>query len=491
LVCIPPVKNKIDDSYPGERSPGFKVRTMANTMKIPSRELWSYFGYGLGQCFSFGLVGSFINYFYTDVLGISALAASTIFLVARAWDAIHDPLFASIMDTINSRFGKFRHFMLIAPLLITGVTLLSFYKIEADTTTKILYAGVTYILWGTLYAISDIPFWSMSSVMTNDSGQRTRAVTAAMLGVNAGIACANIFFPKLAAFFSHYSNDKGYFMAALVMMLVGLPLMLNGFLQIKERVPPSPEKVTMRDTFRNLKQNKPLFIILLSFFFCVFHNVANGIYIYFFIYNMGDASLQMVIGLMGIVAAVVCLVAPMLTRKMQKRKLFMILCGLDIAVRGVMWFAGYHHTALLFLLLGLSTIFVMMTNILTSSMIADTIEYAEYHTHKRCAAITFSGQTFTGKMSVAVGGGLIGVFLTLIGYVPQAQSQSDAVLNGLFFGICLLPAIGSLIRMGFMSRHTFTEEKHAEICRLLAQRRHATVEDDVNVQPDGRPVSAS
>ncbi|KAI3492514.1 hypothetical protein L1887_42809 [Cichorium endivia] len=215
---------------------------MATTMKIPSRELWSYFGYGLGQCFSFGLVGSFINYFYTDVLGISALAASTIFLIARAWDAVHDPLFASIMDTINSRFGKFRHFLLIAPLLITGVTLLSFYKIEADMTTKILYAGVTYILWGTLYAISDIPFWSMSSVMTNDSGQRTRAVTAAMLGVNAGIACANIFFPKLAAYFAQYSNDKGYFMAALVMMLVGLPLMLNGFMQIKERVPPSPEK---------------------------------------------------------------------------------------------------------------------------------------------------------------------------------------------------------------------------------------------------------
>jgi len=261
-------------------------------------------------------------------------------------------------------------------------------------------------------------------------------------------------------------------MAALVMMLVGLPLMLNGFMQIKERVPPSPEKVTMRDTFHNLRQNKPLFIILLSFFFCVFHNVANGIYIYFFIYNMGDGGLQMAIGVMGIVAAVVCLVAPMLTRKMQKRKLFMILCGLDIAVRIVMWFAGYHHTALLFILLGLSTLFVMMSNILTSSMIADTIEYAEYHTNKRCAAITFSGQTFTGKMSVAVGGGLIGVFLTIIGYVPQAQAQSDSVLTGLFFGICLLPAIGSLIRLAVMSRFTFTEEKHAEICRLLAERRN-------------------
>ncbi|WP_374258433.1 MFS transporter [Yokenella regensburgei] len=464
---------------------------MANSMNIPSRELWSYFGYGLGQCFSFGLVGSFINYFYTDVLGISALAASTIFLIARAWDAVHDPLFASIMDTINSRFGKFRHFLLIAPLLITAATLLSFYKIEADTTTKILYAGVTYILWGTLYAISDIPFWSMSSVMTNDSGQRTRAVTAAMLGVNAGIACASIFFPKLAAFFSRFSDDKGYFMAALVMMLAGLPLMINGFFQIKERVPTSGEKVTIRDTFRNLRHNKPLFVILLSFFFCVFHNVANGLYIYFFIYNMGDGSLQMMIGLMGIVAAVVCLVGPMLTRRMQKKKLFILLCGLDIVVRIVMWFAGYQFTWLLFLLLGLSNIFVMMTNILTSSMIADTIEYAEYHTHKRCAAITFSGQTFTGKMSVAIGGGLIGVFLTLIGYIPQATSQTGGVLQGLFFGICLLPAVGSVLRLAIMSRFTFTEDKHAEICRLLAERNGTGIdpgENDALPAPD--PVTA-
>ena len=147
-----------------------------------------------------------------------------------------------------------------------------------------------------------------------------------------------------------------------------------------------------------------------------------------------------------------------------------------MAVRVVMWFVGYQQVTMLFSLLGLSTLFVMMTNILTSSMIADTIEYAEYHTHKRCAAITFSGQTFTGKMSVAVGGGLIGVFLTTIGYVPQAQIQSEGVLSGLFFGICLLPAIGSLIRIVFMSRFTFTEEKHAEICRLLAEREHGVVQ---------------
>ncbi len=83
---------------------------MAMTMKIPSRELWSYFGYGLGQCFSFGLVGSFINYFYTDVLGISALAASTIFLIARAWDAVHDPLLPASWIPLTAGSASFATF---------------------------------------------------------------------------------------------------------------------------------------------------------------------------------------------------------------------------------------------------------------------------------------------------------------------------------------------------------------------------------------------
>ena len=462
---------------------------MTMAMKIPSKELWSYFGYGLGQCFSFGLVGSFINYFYTDVLGISALAASTIFLIARAWDAIHDPFFASIMDTMNTRFGKFRHFMLIAPLLITLMTLASFYNIDAPTSIKILYAGATYILWGTLYAISDIPFWSMSSVMSSEPRERTKAVTAAVLGVNAGIACANIFFPRLTAFFAPYSSDHGYFMAVLVMMVIGMLLMINGFFNVKERVPPSGEKVTIRDTFRNLLHNKPLFFVLAAFFFCVLHNIANGIYIYFFIYNMGDGGLQAAIGVMGILAALACLLAPLLTRHYKKRTLFIALCCLDILVRIVLWFAGYQSLAVLFILLGLSTLFVMMSNLFTSAMIVDTIEYAEYHTNKRCAAITFSGQTFTGKMSVAVGGGLIGVYLTLIGYVPQAASQTEGVLNGLFFGISLLPAIGSLIRIGFIWFFDFTEDKHAEVTRLLAERRaNGGISNPVDDQED-RPVT--
>ncbi|MDF4871650.1 MFS transporter, partial [Vibrio parahaemolyticus] len=143
--------------------------------KLTNKELMSYFGYGVGQCFSFGLVGSFILYFYTDILGISPIAASTIFLIARVWDAVNDPLIAGYMDTLDSRFGKFRPYMLFTPVLIVLVTVAAFYNIDADTSTKVMYAGITYILWGTLYTISDVPFWSMSSVMTDEPQERAKA----------------------------------------------------------------------------------------------------------------------------------------------------------------------------------------------------------------------------------------------------------------------------------------------------------------------------
>ncbi|MFW1568114.1 MFS transporter, partial [Vibrio parahaemolyticus] len=117
---------------------------------------------------------------------------------------------AGYMDTLDSRFGKFRPYMLFTPVLIVLVTVAAFYNIDADTSTKVMYAGITYILWGTLYTISDVPFWSMSSVMTDEPQERAKAATCAMLGVNAGIGATLVVFPKLSAYFADGRADQGY-----------------------------------------------------------------------------------------------------------------------------------------------------------------------------------------------------------------------------------------------------------------------------------------
>ena len=185
------------------------------------------------------------------------------------------------MDTLHLRSGKFRPFMLIAPVLIALVTVAAFYNIDASLTTKPLYAGVTCTLWGTLYALSDIPFWSMTSVMTDEPQERAKAETCAMPGVNAGIGTTLLLFPYLIKFFAQYSQDGGYFLGAAALILSGVVLMLNGFFNVKERIRSAEnEKITLKQTFIAVWKNKPLFFILSAFFMNVFSNVLGNLYIY-------------------------------------------------------------------------------------------------------------------------------------------------------------------------------------------------------------------
>lgn len=435
---------------------------MQSVNKIPLRSLASYFGFGMGQCFSFGLVGTFILFFYTDILGISPVAASTIFLIARIWDAFNDPIFAGLIDSLNLKKGKYRPFLGFMPFVIFGITVLTFINIDGTIFTKTIYAGATYILWGTLYTISDLPFWSMTTVLSDNPQERSKAATCAMLGVNAGIGLSMTIFPYLAKFFEEGRDDKGYLPAVAILMFFGLILMINGYFNTKEKVLPKGDaaKVTLLQTFKVVKTNKPLFIILAIFFMNVFTNIANNLYVYFFTYNMGNGALVAAMGTITICCSIACLITPVLTARFQKRSIFIVLCVLEIITRIGFYFSGYNSVISVIIWLSVINIIFMMTNPLVSAMIADTVEYSYYHTGKRCAAITFAGQTFTGKLSVAIAGGISGILLTMLNYVPNA-TQTIETLDGIFLFIALIPVIGSIVRIILLKFYSFNEDKHA------------------------------
>ncbi|WP_300970518.1 MFS transporter [Faecalibaculum rodentium] len=440
--------------------------------KVSRREYLGYFSYGFGQCFSYGLLGSFILFFYTDILGISALAASTIFLIARVWDAVNDPMVAGFMDTRRTKSGKFKGYLKFAPLFVVISTILCFFSPDLAIQWKVLYAAITYILWGTVYTVSDIPFWSVSAVITNDPQTRTSLVTAANLGVFAGIGMVGSLVPLLVGLFGQESLADGYFMAVILIMIAGYAFMMFGATTIRERVEPSAgEKVTMKDVFRNLLVNRHLFKMLAIFFLNLFMNIVNGIILYFFIYNMGNEGLMSIYGLMGTFAALGFFLIPNLTKKFRKKDLLAGIIVLDIVVRIVFFMTGYENVPMLLVMLMLTQLFHASLGPVMSSMIAETIEYSEVKTGRRCEAITFSGQTFMGKLSAAIAGSLTGLILIAIGYVPEAAVQSPGTLNGLFMVVSLLPVAGGLIRLVILRYYTYTEEAYRKDLAVLAQRR--------------------
>ncbi|WP_300940497.1 MFS transporter, partial [Faecalibaculum rodentium] len=440
--------------------------------KVSRREYLGYFSYGFGQCFSYGLLGSFILFFYTDILGISALAASTIFLIARIWDAVNDPMVAGFMDTRRTKSGKFKGYLKFAPLFVVISTILCFFSPDLAIQWKVLYAAITYILWGTVYTVSDIPFWSVSAVITNDPQTRTSLVTAANLGVFAGIGMVGSLVPLLVGLFGQESLADGYFMAVILIMIAGYAFMMFGATTIRERVEPSAgEKVTMKDVFRNLLVNRHLFKMLAIFFLNLFMNIVNGIILYFFIYNMGNEGLMSIYGLMGTFAALGFFLIPNLTKKFRKKDLLAGIIVLDIVVRIVFFMTGYENVPMLLVMLMLTQLFHASLGPVMSSMIAETIEYSEVKTGRRCEAITFSGQTFMGKLSAAIAGSLTGLILIAIGYMPEAAVQSPGTLNGLFMVVSLLPVAGGLIRLVILRYYTYTEEAYKKDLAVLAQRR--------------------
>ncbi|WP_226584172.1 MFS transporter [Halobacillus litoralis] len=438
---------------------------------IRTKEIASYFGYGFAQCISFGLIGTYILFFYTDILGISAAAASIIFLIARTWDAINDPLMASLMDTLKSKHGKFRPYLKYMPFFIVLSTIACFLPLDGlSMTAKLIYAGGTYILWGMVYTASDVPFWSLSSVMSQDTQQRTKLITFANMGVFTGIALSPTVFIPLTNLLGGGDTGQGYLLATIVLMVFALPIMLNGFKNTKERVKPPKSKVKFSDGVRAIRANKPMFAILVVFFCNVFMNITQALIIYFFTYNLGSASLMTMFGIISFASCIGFFVIPKLTKQFKKKHILMVIVAADILVR-IVWFSiGYSSVVLSLIFIGITMLLYTSTGPLISGMLAETIEYTEWKTGKRNEAVVFSGQTFTGKLSVAVSGGATGLILTAINYQSN-QTQSDFTLDMLFFVIALLPALGSLIRLIIMYFYSYTETEYKDIVQKLTLRR--------------------
>lgn len=448
-------------------------RNVIKHEKLPVKEYFAYFCYGFGQCFSFGLLGTFILYFYTDILGVTAVASSVIFLIARVWDAVNDPIVAGIMDSRRTKTGKFHGYFKIMPILVIVSTIICFLSPNLSYSGKVLYAAVTYILWGTIYTMSDIPFWSIASVMSTNAQDRTKLLTYANMGVYGGIGFVTLVVPILASWLQDYglSVANSFLLTVCILMVASFILMMYGYFHIKERVhSTNDEKIAIKDIFESLQANKYLFKIVVIFFLNIFNNIVQGIIIYFFTYNMNAPELMSAFGVISTLSALGFFFIPLLTNYFKKRNILITILGLDILFRIAFYLIGYQSTPLVIFFLAVTQTLYASTGPLISAMLSETIEYSEVKTGKRFEAITFTGQTFTGKLSTALAGASTGLILTLLGYQPNV-SQSPQTLHGLFLVISILPALGSFIRILLLLTYDYTEEEYNQNLAILAKRK--------------------
>ena len=301
------------------------------TNPLSTKEIIGYAVGDAGFNFYWIIIGSYLSYFYTDIFGISAAAAGTMFLVTKIVDAVTDPAMGAIADRTNSKWGKFRPYLLFGALPMAGAAILTMSTPDLGDTGKIIWAYATYTMMMLCYTILSTPYSSLAGVITADATERNkifgwRFFFAYLTGIIVGA-----FTPGLAEYFADGNEAYGWKMTMVLYASVATVLFLITFSTTKERVqPPKGQDTKPIDDIKDLLNNRPwiiLFALAMIIMMTIVFRGSSATYYFKYFVERPDL-MGAFIGVQMAAYAVGCLLSPYLTKLMDKAKLLMVLMGI-------------------------------------------------------------------------------------------------------------------------------------------------------------------
>lgn len=434
----------------------------------------------------------YLLFFYTDVVGLSAAAVGTMFLVTRIWDTFLDPFIGVLGDRTETRWGKFRPYLLwvAVPFGICGI--LTFSSFGETDTAKLVYAYVTYTLMMMIYSLINVPYASLLGVMSANPQTRTEFSSYRMTFAFGGSILVLALVEPLTDFFSRMkpvdgapSMAFGWQMAACVFAAMAVLMFLLTFSWTKERIRPIVEKKgSLKNDIRDLCVNRPWWILLgASVTVLVFNSIRDGAAVFFFKYNITGAdswsfsifggaftlvTVYLVLGQAFNIIGILCV--PALTRRLGKKNTFLyaMLCATVLSV--LFYFLPRSLVSGILVMQAMISFCAGIVSPLMWSMYADIADYSEWKTGRRATGLIFSSSSMSQKLGWTIGGSMSGWLLFCFGFEANAV-QTETSLNGIALMMSLLPACATLISVLFISRYPLTERKMSEITLDLEQRR--------------------
>jgi glucuronide carrier protein len=440
-------------------------------MKLRLSQLFGYAAGDAGNNLAFSMASMFLLLYYTDVAGIPAAVAGTIFLVVRIWDGVADLIAGQLVDQTSSRWGKFRPWLLFgsAPLLLLSVA--TFAVPDWSMSGKIIYAYVTYAAVGTAYSLVNIPYGSLAAAMTQDPAERTKLASARSMGS----AATQLMLSLLVAPQIKSSGNLQFSLLVTTgaFVVVGLVLYLFAFFTARETVQRDVQKVSLRQSLASLRRNRPLMVLCVSslvFLTSMFSLATIGVYYARDV--LGNPNLYVVITAAQVgTSFVIAPLVPRIARRIGKKTTY-IGGGILMIVGSVVAFlapAAVPYVGLAaFLLIGAG---IAVINTVMWSLEADTVEYGEWKTGARTEGTTYAVFSFVRKIGQALGGAAAAYTIGLAGYVGGAGVQSASAVWGIRVAAGLVPAGCAVIAIAIMIAYPLTEERFREITAEVAQRR--------------------
>ena len=410
------------------------------------------FGIGAyGKDLVYGIVATFVMVYYTDVVQVSPAFVGGLFLVARIWDAINDPMMGLIVDNTHTKYGKFRPWIL-AGTIINSVVLALLFLNPADFlqgTLVYVWCAVTYILWGMTYTLMDVPYWSMIPSFSSDSKVRDTMSVIPRLFAMFGGSTITTFGLMIIAFLGVNMGgtvSDGYFRFALLIAVVFNVCEVICFLFTREHVvTESQERIKPADALRIIKENDQLLVIIgltVMKEFGIY--LFLGMNIYYYRYVVLDESWFALFGAISFASQLVAFSAfSKLVEMISRKSTYLLSLALLISgLLGMFFFAGApgSSTVVFGICAALFSMGKALIGVSGTVMLADAFDYGEFKTGKRTEAIVFSAQTLSVKFGSAMSGALGGLLLQFVGYVPNI-AQTEQTIMGLKFLMFVLSAI--------------------------------------------------
>ncbi|MDU2937913.1 MAG: glycoside-pentoside-hexuronide family transporter [Enterobacteriaceae bacterium] len=407
-------------------------------------------GYGMGDAAShivFDNVMMFMMFFYTDIFGIPAGFVGTMFLLARALDAISDPCMGLIADRTRSRWGKFRPWVLFGALPFGIVCVLTYSTPDLSMTGKMIYAAVTYTLLTLLYTIVNIPYCALGGVITNDPTQRISLQSWRFVLATAGGMLSTVLMMPLVELLGRGDKAFGFQSGIAVLSVVAFLMLAFCFFTTKERVVAPPSTTAMSEDLRDILKNDQWRIVgLLTILNILAVCVRGGAMMYYVTWIMGAPGLftwflttYCVGNLIG------SALAKPITDRLCKVSVFWGTNALLAVFSVAMFFVPLSANIVMFGFIAIIGVLHQLVTPIQWVMMSDTVDYGEWCNGKRLTGISFAGTLFVLKLGLALGGAMIGWMLAGGGYDAAAQTQNSATLSIIIALFTLVPAVCYLL----------------------------------------------
>lgn len=445
-------------------------------------------GYSVGDTASNLFFQTFIYYmlfFYTDVFGITAKAAGTMFLVTKIWDAVNDPMMGMIADRTETRWGKFRPYLVWGAIPIGVLGILTFTTPEFNDTGKLIYAYITYTLLMMAYTAINVPYSAIMGVMTPNSHERTIVSSFRFIAAFIALLFVQYFIPTMTE--DAVNPSKSWQSTMTIVSGLAVILFLIAFFSCKERVqPPKGQKTPIKQDLVDLISNIPWVLIgITTIFQLIFICMRSGSIMYYFQYYIKDQEIALfgkafslsysqLFKLFTMSGTAFTIIGVLLTKYISKTfgksVTYAVSLGIAGITSGLFIFLGPQNIILMFVLNFITSFAVGPVSVLQWAMYADTADYSEWKKGRRATGLVMSASLFALKFGIALGATGNAWILAAYGYQANVE-QTETGLLGIRMVMSVYPAIFAIIGMVIMFFYPLRKHMMMQVETELIERR--------------------